>query len=98
MSLWFGQEVQALPRCRITLRCISLLMRQALLDSLKGLPLEKAKRLVIEAGHGFKVYEQGVASILLSKPNLVKLWLESDGVTVAKASAGDPTELDSWKS
>lgn len=73
-------------------------MKQALLDSLKGLPVTEAKRLVVEAGHGFETYEWGVAGILLAKPNLVKLWLEPDGVTVASASAGDPTELDTWRS
>lgn len=73
-------------------------MKQALLDSLKGLPLGEAKRLVIEAGHGFDTHEHGVAAIALARPNLVQLWLNPDGVTVSVASAGDPTELDTWKS
>lgn len=72
-------------------------MKQALLDSLKGLPLDEAKKRVVEAGHGFDTHEYGVAAIALARPNLVQLWLDPDGVTVSVASAGDPTELDTWQ-
>lgn len=71
-------------------------MKQALLDSLIGLPLTEAKKRVIADGHGFDTHEYGVGVILIARPNLVQLWLDQDGVTVGNATAGDPTELDTW--
>lgn len=70
-------------------------MRQALLDSLAGKTVDEARRLVTAEGHEPDVMPHGVAATMIARPNTVMLWQGPDG-RVAKASAGDPLELDSY--
>lgn len=67
------------------------MIKQSFLDSLAGLTVAKAKKLVKAAGHSAMATE-AKAITLIARPNTVILW--SDGKLVTRANAGDGLELD----
>jgi len=67
------------------------MIKQSFLDSLAGVGLKKAKKMVKDAGHVVFATE-AQAITLIARPNTVILW--NDGKTVARANAGDGLELD----
>lgn len=69
------------------------MIKQSLLESLEGLPVDVAEEMVKAAGHRPYTVPEGVVAITLeAKPNTVVLWQE-DG-KVSTAQAGDGLELD----
>lgn len=69
------------------------MIKQSLLDSLEGLPVDVAKEMVKAAGHKPYLVPEGVAAITLeAKPNTVVLWQKKGKVSTAQA--GDGLELN----
>ena len=68
------------------------MIKQSLLDSLKGLSLKDAGDKVLAAGHTPQQVPETGATILQLWPNTVILWYSGDVVKLA--SAGDGSELD----
>jgi hypothetical protein len=69
------------------------MIKQSLLDSLKGVPVDVAVEMVKAAGHTPDLVPEGVMAITLeAKPNTVVLWQERGKVSTAQA--GDGLELD----
>lgn len=69
------------------------MIKQSLLDSLEGLPLDVAEEMVKAAGHQVElVPEEAMAITLQARPNTVILWQEAGLVSLAQA--GDGLELD----
>lgn len=64
------------------------MIKQKLLDSLKGLPEDQAKALVRAAGHKANSIPDGMAATLQLRPNTVMLWLDADG-NVSTATSGE---------
>jgi hypothetical protein len=70
------------------------MIKQSLLDALKGAPLNLAETRCKAAGYEVHTIPHGMASIMLAFPNTIVLWLDAGNKTVAVASAGDPVEVD----
>lgn len=69
------------------------MIKQSLLDSLEGLPLDTAQEMAKAAGHEVEVVpEDAMAITLQARPNTVILWQEAGLVSLAQA--GDGLELD----
>lgn len=69
------------------------MIKQTLLDSLEGLPLDVAQEMVKAAGHEIEIVpEEAQAITLQARPNTVILWQEAGLVSFAQA--GDGLELE----
>src|SRR6266699_1287584 len=67
-------------------------MKQSFLNSLKGIPVGQAKRLVMQHGYDWEMYAHDSIRTLLAVSNTVLLW-KKDGL-VELATAGDPVEVE----
>jgi hypothetical protein len=72
--------------------CMAVPMKQSLLTSLVGMPVETAKLSVMTAGHMVIVVPDGVAISLEARPNTVILWEKDD--IVSSVTAGDPLHVE----